>query len=96
LGNWGTWGTGGLASFISNIVSPDNGCLTQSINPQHKLIFLHLDCSAVLQKDITNPITIPHNARSPVSVREIQLIYIFTFYFFIKINYEKIFIDLLN
>ena len=73
----------GLPSFISNIVSPDNGSLSHFIKPQHNFIFLHLDCSAVLQKDITNPITIPHNAKSPVSVREIQVIYIYFLFFFL-------------
>jgi hypothetical protein len=86
LGYWGTWGTWGLSSFSSNIVSPLNGCLTQSTKPQHRLIFLHLDCSAVLQKDITKPITIPHKASSPVSVKEIQLIYIY-FLFLVSIIY---------
>jgi hypothetical protein len=86
LGYWGTWGTGGLSSFSSNIVSPDNGCLSQFTIPQHRLIFLHLDCSAVLQKDITNPITIPVKARRPVSVKEIQVIYIY-FLFLVSIIY---------
>tara|TARA_R110000765_G_scaffold234635_3_gene337660 strand:+ start:367 stop:633 length:267 start_codon:yes stop_codon:yes gene_type:complete len=81
LGYWGTWGTGGLSFDNSNIVSPDNGCLSQFTIPQHRLIFLHLDCSAVLQKDITNPITIPVKASSPVSVKEIQLIYMYMLFY---------------